>query len=149
MGIADTPIAAASAVFSGLAAFGAWKASREANDTAASVAQIERDRWHNALTPQLRLRLEQSDGLLYVRFDGPAQLGRLSIRLIIRDDFDRTRVPGLAGGPTPDEIAQVVWGSYRFRPGVDGADQLGRTVTPFPLDAGDRTRLALDPSVNG
>ncbi|WEO92651.1 hypothetical protein A6P39_000045 [Streptomyces sp. FXJ1.172] len=110
MGIADTSIAAASAAFSGLAAFGAWKASRQANGTAASVAQIERDRWHNALTPQLRLKLEQSDGLLYVRFDGPAQLGRLSIRLIIRDDFDRTGVPGLAGGPTPDEIAQVVWG---------------------------------------
>jgi hypothetical protein len=146
MGIADTSIAAASAAFSGLAAFGAWKASRQANDTAASVAQIERDRWHNALTPQLRLKLEQSDGLLYVRFDGPAQLGRLSIRLIIRDDFDRSRVPSLAGGPTPDEIAQVVWGPYRFRPGIDGADQLGRTVMPFPLDAGDRTRLALDPS---
>lgn len=147
MGITDTSIAAVSAALSGLAAFGAWKASRQANDTAAYVAQIERDRWHNALTPQLRLKLEQPDGLLYVRFDGPAQLGRLSIRLTVRDDFDRSRVRSLGGGPTPDEAAQFIWGPYRFRPGVDGADQLGRRVSPFPLEAGDRTRLALDPSI--
>ncbi|MEU2624643.1 hypothetical protein ABZ642_42145 [Streptomyces sp. NPDC007157] len=147
MGIGDTSIAALSAAFSGLAAFGAWKASCEANETAASVARIERDRWHDALTPQLRLKLERSDGLLYVRFDGLAQLGRLSVRLTVRDDFDRSRVRSLAGGPTPEAIAGIVWGPYRFRPGIDGADQLGRSVAPFPLEAGDRTRLALDPSV--
>lgn len=146
MGIADTSIAAASAAFSGIAAFGAWKASRQANDTAVSVAQIERDRWHDALTPQLRLKLEQPDGLLYVRFDGPAQLGRLGVRLTVRDDFDRSRVPSLAGGATPEEIARIVWGPCRFRPGIDGADQLGRAVAPFSLEAGDRTRLAVDPS---
>lgn len=148
MGIADTSIAALSAAFSGLAAFGAWKASREANDAAASVVRIERDRWYDALTPQLRLKLQQSDGLLlYVRFDGPAQLGRLSVRLTIRDDFDRSQVPSLAGGPTPDEIERTIWGPYRFQPGINGADPLGRSVPPFPLEAGDRTRLALDPSV--
>ncbi|MGW7673013.1 hypothetical protein ACWGJX_38860 [Streptomyces sp. NPDC054775] len=146
MGITDTSIAAVSAAFSGLAALGAWKASRQANDTAASVAQIERDRWHSSLTPQLRLKLQQTDELLYVRFDGPAQLGRLSIRLTIRDDFDRSQIPHLAGGPTRAETRQVIWGPYRFRPGINDADQLGRTATPFPMEAGDRTRLALGPS---
>ncbi|MEU6440895.1 hypothetical protein [Streptomyces sp. NPDC047046] len=91
MGIADTSIAAFSRV-QRTRCIRRLEASRQANDTAASVAQIERGRWHNALTPQLRLKLEQSDGLLYVRFDGPAQLGRLSMRLTIGDDFDRTRV---------------------------------------------------------
>lgn len=147
MGIADTSIAAASAAFSGLAAWGAWKASSKANDTAAAVAQIERDRWHNALTPQLRLKLEQDKQMLYVRFDGPSQLRRLHVRLTIRDDFDRTRVPPLADGPTTDEITRTIWGPYRFRPGVDGTDQDGRTVAVLPLEAGDRTRLAVDPTM--
>ncbi|MEU2058583.1 hypothetical protein [Streptomyces bungoensis] len=59
MSIVDTSIAAAAAALSGVAAWGAWKASREANATASSVAQIERDRWHRELTPQLRIKLER------------------------------------------------------------------------------------------
>ncbi|GGN81229.1 hypothetical protein GCM10011579_067550 [Streptomyces albiflavescens] len=62
------------------------------------------------------MRLEQSDGLLYVRFDGLAQLGRLSVRLTIRDDFDRFGVPSLAGGPTRDEVAGIIWGPSYLRP---------------------------------
>ncbi|OVZ99496.1 hypothetical protein B9W64_37515 [Streptomyces sp. CS159] len=147
MGTLDTSIAAASAALSGFAAFAAWRASREANATASSVAQIERDRWHQELTPQLRLKLEAEQGMLYVRFDGPASLGKLHVRLTLRDDFDRSRVPPLAGGPTLEQIAETVWGPYRFRPGSDGADQLGRAVAPFPLEADDRTRLAVDPSM--
>ncbi|GAA1252308.1 hypothetical protein [Streptomyces aureus] len=148
MGIADTSIAAASAAFSGLAAWGAWKASREANDTATAVAQIERDRWHRELTPQLRLKLEAEQGMLYVRFDGPAGLGPISVQLRIRDDRDRSRVsPQLAGTATPEQIAETIWGPYRFRPDVDGADQLGRAVAPITLEMDDRTRLAVDPSV--
>lgn len=147
MGIADTSIAAASAAFSGFAAIAAWRASKEANDTASSVAQIERDRWHKELTPQLRLKLEVQQGMLYVRFDGPASLGKIDVQLTVRDDFDRSRVPALPGGATPEQIAQTIWGPYRFRPGIDGADQLGRTVTPPPLEADDRTRLAIDPSL--
>ncbi|GAA3079324.1 hypothetical protein [Streptomyces glomeratus] len=62
MSILDTSIALASAAFTGAAAYGAWKASSEANkaawnanETAAAVAQIERDRWHKELRPQLRI----------------------------------------------------------------------------------------------
>lgn len=147
MGITDTSIAAASAAFSGFAALAAWRASREANATAASVAQIERDRWHKELTPLLRLKLEADQGMLYVRFDGPASLGKISVQLSLRDDFDRSGVPSLAGGPTPQQIAESIWGPYRFRPGVDGADHRGRGVAAFPLEADDRTRLAVDPSL--
>ncbi|MFF8789250.1 hypothetical protein [Streptomyces sp. NPDC015125] len=147
MGIADTSIAAASAAFSGFAALAAWRTSREANLTAASVAQIERDRWHKELTPQLRLKLEAEQGMMYARFDGPAALGRLSLRLTLRDDFDRSRVTHLAGTPTPEQLSEIIWGPYRFRPGIDRADQLGRSVDSFTLEADDRTRLAVDPSL--
>jgi hypothetical protein len=146
MGTLDTSIAAASAALSGFAAFAAWRASKEANATASSVAQIERDRWHSELTPQLRLKLEAEHWMLYVRFDGPASLGKVQVRLTVRDDFDRSRVPPLAGGPTPEQIASTIWGPYRFRPGTDGADHLGRTVAPFTLEVNDRTRLAVSES---
>ncbi|MFE2186050.1 hypothetical protein [Streptomyces sp. NPDC059455] len=87
MSIVDTSIAAVSAALSGAAAYGAWKASREANkaawnanETAAVVAQIERDRWHKELTPQLRIKLQaEPHEVLYVRFDGPATLGELAV----------------------------------------------------------------------
>jgi hypothetical protein len=155
MSIVDTSIAALSAALSGAAAYGAWKASREANkaawnanETAASVAQIERDRWHKELTPQLRIKLQTDPHeVLYVRFDGPAALGELAVHLTIRDDFNRSRLPHLAGTPTPEERAEVIWGPYRFRPRVNDADELGRSVPAFPLLSGDRHRLALDPSL--
>ncbi|MFJ4008027.1 hypothetical protein ACIPWL_31935 [Streptomyces sp. NPDC090023] len=155
MSIVDTSIAAVSAALSGIAAGAAWKASREANkaawkanETAASVAQIERDRWHKELTPQLRIKLQtQPHKVLYVRFDSPASLAELQVQLTIRDDFDRSGLPYMAGTPTLDQRAEVIWGPYRFRPGVDDADALGRSVPAFPLLSGDRHRLALDPSL--
>ncbi|WP_146075749.1 hypothetical protein [Streptomyces sp. Ru62] len=148
MSIVDTSIAAASALFSGLAAWGAWKASSKANDTATSVAQIERDRWHRELTPQLRIKLETEPfPALYVRFDSPAALGELAVGLEMRDDFDRSIAPDLAGGPTREQRAAIIWGPYRFRPRTDGADETGRTVPAFPLQPGNRRRLAVEPSL--
>ncbi len=147
MGSADTIIAAVAAGLSGVAAVASWRSSAQANATAEAVARIERDRWHLDLTPQLRLKLEPQGGMLYVRFDGPASLGRITVQLTVRDDRDRVRDPVLAGGPTAEERAEVVWGPYHFRPGVDGADQLGPSVTPFTLEADDRTRLAVDESL--
>ncbi|MFJ9667772.1 hypothetical protein ACIRPP_24675 [Streptomyces sp. NPDC101219] len=50
---------------------------------------------------------------------------------------------------TPEQRAEadeVIWGPYRFRPGVDYADALGLAVPPSPLLPGGRTRLAVDPS---
>ncbi|MEU5765987.1 hypothetical protein ABZ782_08710 [Streptomyces asoensis] len=147
MSIADTSIAAASAAFSGVAALAAWRASREANSTAASVAQIERDRWHNDLTPQLRLMVREAYRDMIVRFDGPASLGRLTLQLHVRDDRDRSQDPVLAGSVTQEMRAEVIWGPYRFRPGIDGADERGRAVSPFTLEPGDRTKVAIDPSL--
>jgi hypothetical protein len=155
MSIVDTSIAAASAALSGVAAYGAWKASRQANEaaskaneTAATLAQIEQERWHRELTPQLRIKLQtEPHEVLYVRFESPAKLGELHVQLRIQDDFDRSRLRHLAGTPTPAQRAEVIWGPYRFRPGVDDADELGRSVPAFPLLPGGRHRLALDPSL--
>ncbi|MGW0423285.1 hypothetical protein [Streptomyces sp. NPDC003015] len=148
MSIVDTSITAAAAALSGVAAWGAWKASREANATASSVAQIERDRWHRELTPQLRIKLETTGArhTLYVRFDAPAALRDLTVELTIRDDMDRSRFPHLAGGPTPEQTAEVIWGPYRFNPRVEGSDGLGRAVSAFALLPGDRQRLVVEPS---
>ncbi|MGW0033023.1 hypothetical protein ACWDXD_24805 [Streptomyces sp. NPDC003314] len=149
MGIADTSIAAAAAAFSGIAAFASWKASQRAHGTAESVAQIERDRWHKELTPQVAVQLtgEISSRFLTVRFNGPVGLARLdAIQLTIRDDRDHSKDPVLGGGSTVEERARIIWGPFRFRRGVDGADSLGRTVEPFALDVHDEWRLALDTS---
>jgi hypothetical protein len=147
MGIADTCIAAASAALSGIAAFAAWRASKEAHHTASSVAQIERDRWHNDLTPRLQLWLGPESTHLYIKFEGPASLGRLQVRFVVRDDRDHSQDVELAGGPTAETRAQVIWGPYRFRPGLDRADQLGRTSGTILLEATDYSRLAIVPSV--
>ncbi|MGW3091578.1 hypothetical protein [Streptomyces sp. NPDC001108] len=151
MGIADTSIAAAAAVFSGGAAFGAWKTAREANRTSASLAQIERDRWHTEMTPHLRFQFTRSRGNpeLLVLFDGPAPLRRINrLELSIRDDRDRSSDPVLAGGVTAEERAKIIWGPYRFRPGIDGADESGRNAGAFHLEHGEKRRLALDPSLS-
>ncbi|WP_331724202.1 hypothetical protein OG416_35410 (plasmid) [Streptomyces longwoodensis] len=156
MSILDTSIAAVSAAFTGAAAYGAWRASREANtaarhanETATVLAQIEQERWHRELTPQLRIKLQaEPHERLYVRFDGPVKLGELHIELSIQDDFLGSRRPHMAG-LTPEQRAEAdeaVWGPYRFKPGVDYADAQGRVVPAFPLFPGGRTRLDVDPS---
>jgi hypothetical protein len=148
MGTIDTGIAAAAALFSGGAAVAAYMAARQANLTAGSLAQIERDRWHVEMTPQVGLKFSMSRGFpeLLVDFRGPAPLLQVEVALTIRDDKERG-VSQLAGGPTAQQVADTIWGPFRFRPGVDGADSLGRTVAPVPLKHRARTRFALDPSL--
>lgn len=151
MGIAENSIAAAAAAFSGFAAIAAWRASKEANATAASVAQIERDRWHTELTPQLQVRLTPADaGIdpgLFVRFEGPAALGSLRVQVQVRDDRDRSRDPILAGSEyTAEDRDAVIWGPYRLRPHIDETDALGRNSDVLILQPGDERKIAIDPS---
>jgi len=81
---------------------------------------------------------------LRVALVGPAALDRLDrVTVRIRDDIPG-RAPVTPGGPTAEEIARQVWGPYRFVPGVDGADQTGRSVAPFGLLLGDWRPLALE-----
>jgi hypothetical protein len=48
------------------------------------------------------------------------------------------------GGPTPQDIADQVWGPYRFTPGVNGAVRTGQRVPAFPLIKGASYQLAME-----
>jgi hypothetical protein len=86
-----------------------------------------------------RIRLE-------VKLEGPDGLDRLDkVGVSIRDD--RHRVPMIEGGQTQEQINETIWGPYRFVPGVDGADRLGRSVPPFPLARGESRSLGMQPSL--
>lgn len=148
MGIADTSIAAVAALFSGAAAVASWRSSREANRTADSVAQIERDRWHRELTPVLRFAVTRERGYqeLLMKYKGPAALGPIRLELAIRDDRIRAHDPLLAGAYTAEEVANTIWGPYRFRHSANGADAIGRTVEPIDLEVQEQWRLGLDPT---
>ncbi|WP_442727695.1 hypothetical protein OG411_13175 [Streptomyces pseudogriseolus] len=147
MGTIDTGIAAASALFSAAAGMAAYKTAKEANRTSGALAQIERDRWHTEMTPQVQLSFDDAGGAPYLvaKFLGPAPLTRIETVLRIRDDRDRGSSQ-LSGAPTAQQVADVVWGPYRFRPGVDGADPAGRVVAPFMLVHRGHTRFALEPT---
>ncbi|MGW4086995.1 hypothetical protein ACWEGS_28585 [Streptomyces sp. NPDC004822] len=161
MDIVEASIAAVAAAFSGYAAFYAMRAAKSSDrnsqaanrtaelayQTAESVARIERDRWHRELTPQLRLRVDPNQHKIYVRFDGPVALKQLHLHLHIRDDRDRSEDPVLAGAYTAEQRAAVIWGPYRFQPGIDRADEQGRSAGPFTLAAQDLTLLAVQPTL--
>ncbi|MFC7981338.1 hypothetical protein [Streptomyces sp. NPDC057336] len=101
------------------------RAADQANAAAKAVAQIERDRWHHEMTPRfdvtiIRLGPATDQASLMLTFEGPPALERLdAVEVKIRDD-GYTHGVGLAGEDI-QEIADTVWGPYRFRPGIDGA----------------------------
>jgi hypothetical protein len=68
------------------------------------------------------------------------------VQLVVRDDRDRSHDVQLAGAATAEMRAQVIWGPFRFRPGIDGADQQGRRSGLVRLETTDVTRLAVDPT---
>src|SRR6185437_7683496 len=90
---------------------------------------------------------------------GPAALGSISqISLNIEDDHPwRAGANHLPGGPTREEIAEQIWGPYRFVPGtgpgvnslagVLGASRTGRDITVSrQLKIGDPIPFALEPT---
>jgi hypothetical protein len=144
--LAEALLVAVGAV-AAIAAVGAWWAARSSSQASAAMTAIERRRWHADLTPQFELVCRVASGeraTLRVALVGPAGLDRLDrVTVRIRDDIPG-RAPVTSGGPTAEEIARQVWGPYRFVPGVDGADQAGRSVAPFGLLLGDWRPLALE-----
>jgi hypothetical protein len=144
-------LTAAASLAAAIGALGAWAAARRSNNSAATVADIERDRRHAEITPQFRYTGRETTGEraeLALTLDGPVDLDRLdSIEVSIRDDRHDRQGSRNGVGPTDEEVAEIVWGPYRLTPGVDGADQLGRTLEPFALRRGDGTRLSLSRSL--
>ncbi|MGW6927526.1 hypothetical protein ACWGA9_40765 [Streptomyces sp. NPDC054950] len=127
------------------------RAAEQANATADSVAQIERDRWQYEMTPRFdvtmtRLRRGSDQASLIVTFEGPPALERLDeIEIEIRDD-GYTHGVGLAGGPDEQQIAQTIWGPYRFQPGINDSSADGRLSPAVPLELGEWLKRSLEQS---
>lgn len=134
-------------VVSGIAAVGSWMAARAANRAATTLKAIEHDRWHTDLTPQFVISCRATSDIaaeLRLALAGPAGLDRLDEVIVgIRDD-GLNHTPVDADWPTAEQVAWQIWGPYRFRPGVDGADRSGRTVAPIELQLGDWRSFALE-----
>ncbi len=142
------PVNAIAAVASAIAAGAAYKATRQANATADTVARIERARHIGELTPQFKFNFSNvtaDSASFHVLLEGPDNLGHLDeLRISIRDDdMLHQERPG-HGGATQLELDNFVWGPFRFRPRVDTSDEHGRGVGPFPLEVGAGRPLVLD-----
>jgi hypothetical protein len=142
----------AAAGLSAVAAVGSWNAAQRSNNTAETVARIERDRWHVERRPQFELTLEplSSQHLrLNVHLAGPDELRDVEITSIRVDDDDKDRTGLTPGGLTREEIDNHVWGPLRFTPLVDEADRYGRAVGPFILRVGRGRPFQLEPTTPG
>jgi hypothetical protein len=148
--LAAVAISVVGAVIALLARRDSKRAAKAAEDT----VTLERDRRHGELTPTLTSSATvrhlghgfgDSRIWLTLRLDGPAGLTCLDTVMIrIRDDQPRT--PITAGGPTQQQLDQVIWGPYHLVPHVDGTDALGRTAKAHEMRPGDERHWELKPS---
>ncbi len=128
----------------------ATKAAEDAAESARMTAEVEADRRHGELTPQVTVAAAAvghgSDRVsLTLGLSGPSGLQHLDEVLVrIRSDQPQRH---LAGDPSEEELRSVVWAPYRLVPGVDGADSEGRSVHLSALRCGDRRTLVMEPSV--
>lgn len=139
------------AIASAVAASGSWKAARRSEKAATTLAAIERERRHTELTPTFEVTCSRpsvgDNVFLDLTFTGPPGLDRLDgTAIAIRDDR-ANRSPIVAGGPTAEDLASVIWGPLRFRPHVNDADELGRAIPASPLARRETRRFALEASL--
>lgn len=151
---ADSARSADAAERSAEAADRSAEAATRSADAAAVTARLDIDRRHAELTPHFRISVEPSnpgsDTLrLAVCLLGPPELERLdALTVTIRDDHPwRAQGRALASGPTPEQVAQQIWGRWRFTPGtgpgtdsirgIPGADPTGRTTPTQGLPVGE------------
>lgn len=152
--LVSTLVAVVSAVVAMLARRDA-KRSAAAAERSAQAAEdltaIERRRQQVELTPQFSLDVAchgpGSDRVrVTARLDGPDGLDQLD-RVGVRVRDDKHRSPVVAGGPTQEQITATIWAPYRFVPGVDGADPLGRALPDVALARGEPRTLEMEPTV--
>lgn len=156
--------ALATVAAAGVAAWAARQSrisAQRANDAAAALTDIERDRRHSELTPRFRVIVEPwgpgTDTMkLRVMLLGPPGLDHLdAVTVRIRDDhFRRGEGLLLAGGPTREQVKTHIWGPYMFTPGTGPdearAEPTGR-VTEYKaeLPVGEELPFQLDPTRPG
>jgi hypothetical protein len=137
---------------SAIAAIGAWNAAHRSNQTAETMARIERDRRHEERRPQFELTLEprsEQHSNLNIHLAGPDELGEVEIISIRVDDDDKDRTGLIYGDTTREEIDNHIWGPVRFTPRLVGVDEHGRTAGPFSLRVGRGHRFQMEPSLRG
>ena len=77
--------------------------------------------------------------------------------MTIRDDHPwRTQGSPRAGGPTAEQVAEQIWGPFRFRPGtgpgadsvrgIPGADPTGRITPTGGMPVGEELTFLLEPT---
>lgn len=120
MGLTIAIIGAVAAVGAAWAATGSWLAARKANQTAASVAAIERERRHDELAPEFEITCRSlgpppAGAELYIALTG----GRLerydAVTVSILDEARRDHWGhGLPEGVTQEEAQAFVWGPWEF-----------------------------------
>jgi hypothetical protein len=93
-----------------------------------------------------------------VHLVGPPVLEHLNaLTVTIRNDHPwREQASPLAGGPTPEQVAAQIWGSYAFIPGtgpnadtthgIPGADPTGRITPTEGMPVGEQPTFFLDPT---
>jgi hypothetical protein len=142
------------AAMTAVAAGFAWWAARGSKEAGEILSRIERQRRHTELTPQLELSLDDENGpeqpVLVLCLVGPPGLDHLDQLIVsIRDDKVRDGSQ-LTGGPTAEQVARQIWGPYRFRTGLLGIEQDGRTAELpqqyLPLIKQSAQRFQLDPT---
>jgi len=104
------------------AAIMSWRAARNSSASARHLTQIEADRRHAALIPEIKaqiVRQRSGDTVLQFELVGPREVLQLD-KVVIR-----TRPEGVDWTEkTPekhrDEIGDFAWGPAQFRQGIDG-----------------------------
>ena len=130
----------------GVALF-AYRVSRRSTDANLRLVAVEERREHADLRPNFSAvfhKVSDSMATIAIELVGPPQLDGLDqVELSLRDDKPRGGSL-IAGGPSLAQVRGHVWGPYRLRRGVDGADSAGRVLQPFALALGDQRVVALD-----
>lgn len=140
---------AITAVAGTVAAFAAWRAAQRSNQTAESLARIERSRWQTEMEPTFEITIKREQGehaTLDVQLTGPhalRQLDEIIIEILASDDMLRDPL-NPAGRPTAEDVRNHTWGPYRFTPRTDGADEHGKSVAPFALVVGRGRPFAIE-----
>ncbi|MET8305833.1 hypothetical protein [Micromonospora sp. NPDC005173] len=119
----------------------AWRAARSASEAAHTSARVasdsDRDRRWSALLPQFTFTCvagqNNARADLRIRLDGPYTLERIDrVTVSIRDDRPDRGRHLLAGGPTAEQVANQVWGPYRFNTNVENVDKPHGRRVAFP-----------------
>jgi hypothetical protein len=135
----------ASAVFSAIAAGGAWRVAIRGWRTAEKVASIEQNRWHKEATPKFQISIQRtspSRATLRLTFEGPSTLGTMhSVEVAIRNHTSR-RVRRIRD--SDDATTPVVQGPYRFSRYSDDASANGRYTRGEPMSVGSETMRFLE-----